>query len=424
MKSACAKCLAVTALLAASCHEPGADPVIDDRTGSAEVWTVEAEPAVTIGTVDGPPETLLYRATSALVLPDGKIVVANEGTFELRYYDADGRLNRSVGAEGDGPGEFRSLAGVWRLRGDTIAAWDSRLHRLSFFTHAGDFLGAKSYVIAPMRTSGGMDAHVFRVQGVFADGSPVALSNNAVGTRQMAALGQVDVSDGYRHSQEQVIMLARAGSAPPSGTTAQPSSFADADTIGSFSGDEQFVHRAPNRPGGAVQQQFDAVIYGERFLWAIGPEFFAVGTGKPYVVNLYDRTGALRGTVGRTVPSRPVTDDLVRAYTEAVLENTMPENRATRAQSLENVPAADSLPAYDGLYFDQAGNLWVREFDTTANTLHTYSIFTPDGTWLAQLEVPARLTVIDRGPDYLLTRTRGQFDVEQIRLYRIDRQAR
>lgn len=70
-------------------------------------------------------------------LSDGRVVVANGGTNELRYYDSKGHHLVSVGGEGDGPGEFRRLASVAVLSGDTVAAWDAGNLRLSFFDPTG-----------------------------------------------------------------------------------------------------------------------------------------------------------------------------------------------------------------------------------------------------------------------------------------------
>lgn len=49
-------------------------------------------------------------------------MVANGGGQELLLFQSDGELKARIGGEGDGPGEFRALAGVLRYRGDSLAA--------------------------------------------------------------------------------------------------------------------------------------------------------------------------------------------------------------------------------------------------------------------------------------------------------------
>jgi len=74
-----------------------------------DAWTLGPTPTLRIGGLDGAPEYELFRVAGARRLDDGRIVIANSGTHELRFYDADGTYLQSVGREGDGPGEFRRL---------------------------------------------------------------------------------------------------------------------------------------------------------------------------------------------------------------------------------------------------------------------------------------------------------------------------
>src|SRR5688572_1324263 len=60
--------------------------VLDDRTAACAV----SEPSLTIGVTDGPPEYQFYRTFGARRLSDGRIAVVNQGTQELRFYDASG----------------------------------------------------------------------------------------------------------------------------------------------------------------------------------------------------------------------------------------------------------------------------------------------------------------------------------------------
>src|SRR5690606_4738638 len=64
---------------------------------------LEAEPRVVIGTATGAPEYQLYRVFGATRLRDGRIALVNQGSQELRFYDADGRFLHAAGSEGEGP---------------------------------------------------------------------------------------------------------------------------------------------------------------------------------------------------------------------------------------------------------------------------------------------------------------------------------
>ncbi|HEX9729111.1 MAG TPA: 6-bladed beta-propeller [Gemmatimonadales bacterium] len=109
------------------------------QLASAEVerW-VASEPIVEIGVIEGNPDLELFEATSSIRLSDGRIVVANTGTSELRFFDRSGRFERAAGGRGGGPGEFRFLRRIARLPGDSILALD--WIRASVFDPAGAFV--------------------------------------------------------------------------------------------------------------------------------------------------------------------------------------------------------------------------------------------------------------------------------------------
>ncbi len=91
--------------------------------GSRLPWRISAEPVVTIGRAEGDEPYLLHIVRDALRLADGRVVVLNNGTQELRVFDGDGTHLATWGGRGEGPGEFRSLAAIEPWRGDSIAAW-------------------------------------------------------------------------------------------------------------------------------------------------------------------------------------------------------------------------------------------------------------------------------------------------------------
>jgi len=80
--------------------------------GEGEGWTLSPEPILDIGVVEGDPEYLLSGVEDVARRPDGQVVVVNRRPLEIRVYDGEGRFLRSVGQEGEGPGEFLDIYGV------------------------------------------------------------------------------------------------------------------------------------------------------------------------------------------------------------------------------------------------------------------------------------------------------------------------
>ena len=78
----------------------------------------------TIGELDGEAEYLLSGVRGAMHLPTGEVVIANRGTSELRFYGPDGTHRRTLGREGQGPGEFEYLRALGPCRDDGFVAFD------------------------------------------------------------------------------------------------------------------------------------------------------------------------------------------------------------------------------------------------------------------------------------------------------------
>ena len=105
---------------------------------AAEVLRLAGSPVLVIGTrVEAPYE--LSRVAGTVQLTDGRIVIADGASLELRFFDATGTFIRSVGRSGDGPGEFRRMERLVRLPGDTLAVV-SMFATISYFTSDGEFV--------------------------------------------------------------------------------------------------------------------------------------------------------------------------------------------------------------------------------------------------------------------------------------------
>ncbi|MDE2753321.1 MAG: hypothetical protein OXI83_12155 [Gemmatimonadota bacterium] len=124
--------------------------------GSRLEWTVGPEPSVNIGIAEGAEPYMLYGARDATRLNDGRIVVANAGTNELRVFDATGVHLATWGGRGEGPGEFRSLYRVEPWPGDSIVAWYAPHLGVSVFdaqgNHGRSFGLARNEATTPMQS--------------------------------------------------------------------------------------------------------------------------------------------------------------------------------------------------------------------------------------------------------------------------------
>ena len=122
-----------------------------DNTGlqdRLQRWSLSEEPSVVIGGGDEREGYLLHHVVGAVRLGDGRIVIANLSSLELKYYDPEGRHLFDAGGRGDGPGEFRSFDQLVRLPGDSILvlSWHSGLTR---FGRDGQYASSSLAALPP-----------------------------------------------------------------------------------------------------------------------------------------------------------------------------------------------------------------------------------------------------------------------------------
>ncbi len=106
------------------------------------VWRVSPRPTLQIGEVDGDSAYMFHNAVSSLRLPDGRIVVLNAGSNQLRMYDARGKLVLAKGRRGNGPAEFVRPIRVYLTGRDTLMVFDRGNARFTRHKLNGDFLAS------------------------------------------------------------------------------------------------------------------------------------------------------------------------------------------------------------------------------------------------------------------------------------------
>jgi hypothetical protein len=94
-------------------------------------WQVDSAPVTGIGVASGDPRYELDVANSARRRADGRIVVANSGTEELRFYGPDGSALLATGRDGDGPGEYRGTMAVPEEAPESLVVYSNGNSRYS-----------------------------------------------------------------------------------------------------------------------------------------------------------------------------------------------------------------------------------------------------------------------------------------------------
>src|SRR5690606_7044206 len=95
----------------------------DESTPAAANWRIDSVPLVAIGDNEADSVPLIGFAIGVTAIGDSQLLVVDRDYHRLTFFDTDGRLVRTVGREGDGPGEFRFLARFARC-GDSLVVQD------------------------------------------------------------------------------------------------------------------------------------------------------------------------------------------------------------------------------------------------------------------------------------------------------------
>jgi hypothetical protein len=95
---------------------------------------------MTIGVLEGDEEYMLGAINEIAVDDGGGVFAYDFRAPSIRYYDADGIYVRTLGGEGEGPGEYRDAVLAMKVRSDgRLMIRDARNRRLSLYHPDGSF---------------------------------------------------------------------------------------------------------------------------------------------------------------------------------------------------------------------------------------------------------------------------------------------
>lgn len=362
--------------------------IVESRVLAAEIptWQLAGTPEVDIGGDEADPSQQLFSVSGAARLSDGRIVIAEDGNSRLRFHDGSGRWIRDVGRAGDGPGEFRDMSRPWIVAGDSIAIYDLRLRRFSLFSPVGEFVRTW-----PLEQP---------------------LPDDAVSPALLVAGNEWLARPGFSFS-----------ASTPTGIHQREVPYARfafdgmyIDTVGRYAGAETYVYSE-----GGNSLAMSLPFLRSPSLAAAPGEGFWYGPADGYAIQRRGSDGHLSAIVRATDVDNRMPSGRVEAWVSDVLEQSEPDQRQFLASVFSALPAIETRPAYSALRTDAAGQLWVRDFVWSDESVATWRIFRPDGATAARIDLPSSLAIDQIGEDWLLGRWTDELEVEHVVLYRYAR---
>ena len=357
-------------------------------------WRFSDRPVLILGGRTVPGDSLI-RVRGGAVLSDGRVVLADEGTLELRFFDASGAPGRSAGRAGRVPGTFQRVQIIGPFAGDSLLVHDVGQQRFSVFAPGGDYV--RSFAVPRDLVIGSS------VIGVLTDGSPVL--------RRPWPLAAPTTPLFYRR-RVRIDVVTRDGRVGP--------------TLGEFPGTESSNLTVS---GGGYTGAMAGAFGRSAYHFAAGDRI-AVGTNDAFSVRLYGADSQVFRVVRQDGGNAPLEPAEIDRFVARVLESYGQTEDARRRleTGLQQMPRHATLPAFSALRVDRVGNLWVETYTPQGAAAGDWQVFDRDGVLLTRVKMPSLagvasgpvyFTILDIGADYLLGLVQDQQMLERVVLYRI-----
>jgi hypothetical protein len=345
------------------------------------------EPVTVIRPDFGAPDHFLFRVTSAAGTSSGGLLVGNSGTSQVFRFDSGGALHGTVGRPGDGPGEARSISSLHRCDEEGFA------------------------VVSPARVN------VYDANLGLAGSAPM------IGRLADARAQVVGLTPGC----DSVLIQAPSGLAPRPGDALVeiPQSFYWTSLEG---GRRDTVVVASTGPGLAWalggRLGWTRVPFGPRTVSASVEDRLVTGLGRDREISVLASSGAVAGVFRWGGTSLELSDGdwapFVDCYQQFLREH--PEEQAY-VPRLETLPRSDSKPAYGALLADDAGRLWLQDYEGygpfTEHLASTWSVLDASGRFVARVRTPSDVDVLAVTTRVLIGLRKDGMDQEYVVVYRL-----
>lgn len=358
------------ATLAAACGNgsPPSPMVMDVDT--AVIGEVLPNPSFVIGQNDASGVTFTNVA-SVLRLTDGGIVVANKfAPPSLHFLSSTGDHLRSVGREGEGPGEFKAITWVKEDSAGAVVVYDPSLSRITSYTPGGDLLQVVQVGARLLSSTAG-----YQLVGLLPDGSGLAEPRFIFppfadgGGRSELPLLRIDLTTG---KSTELLRVPGADYRPLRGT---------------------------QKSTGVMFGKISAIeLIGSRLLVATGDELGAIE---------YNPDGDVARTYSTSSRSRSVTEEDLDAEFDRLIQSLSADLRALARQEIrqlrDQIPVAEHFPAAGAYSFDapgrsilidSVGRVWVLEYVAPRDLRARWALFGQGGDFIGKVEVPSNFWIM------------------------------
>lgn len=368
-------------LAAAACTDAGSEanrPAVRDSAGvtivehSAEgwerapSWSLTAEPIAVIAGEDDDGSIDLSNSQLGSMLADGRVVAATMQPPQIYVFTADGDSSTMLGRGGEGPGEYRFLAALFPLGGDSVVAYDIMNRRGLLFSASGEVHEPIQFPLATLPIPPVMSGRLSDGTWVFQVVDPI--TKPPEGT---TGIYRLDLP----------VLTWRPGAENYDTAFSMPGAMSIQGTISA---------------GGQSMTMGRNVGYGSNpFIGGRGNLIWST-TADRFVIAGHDTAGTLVREVRVALPIRPVVEAdrerlkaVVREQLERFASMLPPGMLESELAKIDQTPFADNHPAIGQMMVDYLGRIWATPNLPMVDSTATWGVFDAEGTLLGKVVVPA-----------------------------------
>ena len=321
--------------------------------------TLSLEEELSIGGEDQEGNIVLFEAGNVLVDDAENILIVDRRDFNIKVFDPEGKLIRSIGKKGEGPGEFQRIGYLAFVPDGRLLVMDFQARRTSLFDKAGEFISSHQWTKQLSRLVLATNTSYFVQELVREEGEdPLA--------ERKLAINEIDF-DGNQ-------VLSVGGFKLPEFKTISD-------------GNIMFGISVPHSPR--------SVFAGD-----IGHQCIYHCMTDKYLIEVFDSKGNIFRKIERPYDPLPYTsqdkDKFLATYRDRGNEG--------QKKMVEGMDFPSVKTITDRILVDDKGSLWVQTHEVKEDgdtKLASYEIFNSDGTYDAKVWLDVRLDVIRNGKMYV-----------------------
>jgi len=366
---------------------------------------------LSIGVADGAEEYMLGDVADIALGRDGTMFVLDRQVPAIRQYDNQGKYVRTIGRSGSGPGEYRSASGLATMRDGRLLLWDTANWRINVYSADG---AAQTQWLTPSGSSGSSSAQFSRA--LLVDTAGIVVTRKTIFSRDFnnrptvwvrfrpdgSLIDTIQAPPAPRESPS--ISVTRANSSMSVPLPFSPRRVVIMSPLG------YMVAGFPDRYAFEIHEPGKAVVSVRR---DVKPEAVSRAEGSEARREIEERMRTTDPTWSWNGPDIPDTKPL---YSDIHLGL---DGRIWVALVPEGGPRIGSTSMSMGIGNPGGARRPPPSPERAPSKPALYDVFEPDGRYLGQVQVPARVSSVVRRGDHVWAVAFDAEDVPRIKRYRI-----